>query len=662
MPLLRDDSQISSAYLATHVDNPVAWWSWGPDAFAEARERDVPVFLSVGYAACHWCHVMAHESFERADIAALLNQDFVAIKVDREERPDVDQVYMAATQLLTGHGGWPMSLFLLPDGRPFTAGTYYPPEDRLGAVGFPRLLTAIAAAWHERRTDVERQATEVQRALRRELQFVDVLAPVHEPLTLPQIRDDLRGEIASRTDQRGGSGAPRFPRPSYVRALLSAGDFDTADTILRAMAWGGLYDHIDGGFARYSVDAAWEVPHFEQMLSDQALLAEAYLAAARVTDTDTWRQVAEDTLDHVITTFRVPAGYASSLDADAAGVEGSHVTWTPMEVEQALSAAGLTHQLPAVLNRWSITTTGNLDGRSVPRLREGDTFITPDELTGALEALRQARGARPQPARDNKVILEWNAMLASAFLASGRADHVDHGLELLTLLAQAHFSAQTWWRTENQRTYAGAADVAWYANACVDAFELTGNDEWRARASDAVGYLLEHFWDGPVPTSANPNVGGGVFSNAEHVDDLFARPKDVFDGATPSSHAVSARAIARVALCNGDNDLLVVSQRLITLAAGILTSHPMSVVDTVEAARFALAGIEVVLPGPPNEFGGVARHYRMAGAVVITGSGTSPLLAGRQAGLAYVCQNGVCRTPVGSVEALTAQLQELTCH
>lgn len=659
MPLLRDLPTVASAYLRSHTTNPVDWWVWGEDAFAEAARRNVPVFLSVGYAACHWCHVMAHESFEDPAIGDLLRDNFIAIKVDREERPDIDQVYMAATQLISGHGGWPMSVFLLPDGRPFTAGTYYPPTDRPGLVGFPRLLGAITEAWRERHDDVVAQADTIQQALRREVGFIDFLGTPSGAVDLAAVRATLATEIGQRTDEHGGHGAPRFPRPSYVRALLHH-DPDAATTILRSMAFSGLYDHLGGGFARYSVDAHWDVPHFEQMLSDQALLARAYLEAAAVLDAPEWREVATDVIAHVLRRFAVPAGFASSLDADADGVEGSHLTWTPREVREALTAAGVADLTEASLARWSITDEGNLEGRSVPRLAEGEPFLTPPPLELAREALATVRAARPQPARDEKVILEWNAMFASALLATDNPLWHDRGLSLLRSLSETHVAGGRWWRTEQCTTQAGAADVAWYLDACVDAFSLTGADEWLDRGRAAAQYLVDHFWDGPSPTPAAPDLGRGIFANADTVTDLFTRPKDIFDGATPSSHAVATRALARLALVTGDTTTLVVAQRLVTVAQELVRTHPMAVVDLVDAAGFALEGVEIVVPGDRNELSDHVRLHPMPRAVLIPGTGASPLLRERRAGLAYVCRAGSCHLPVSTVDDLQASLDEVS--
>jgi len=662
MPLLREvKDQLGSSYLLDHADNPVAWRTWGDDALDEAARLDRPIFLSVGYAACHWCHVMAHESFEDPAIARLLNENFVPVKVDREERPDVDALYMAATQLVAGHGGWPMSVFLLPDGRPFMAGTYYPPADRSGQVGFPRLLNALREAWHEQRDVIERQAAELSKALAREVHFVDHLAPFHDTLDLPAVRRHLRDELVAQVDAVGGFGtAPKFPRPSFVDALLEFDDEATRSAIARtleAMSRGGLFDHFGGGFARYSVDDEWHVPHFEKMLSDQALLARCYLRASHVMRRPEWREVALATLGFVARDLRVGNAYASSLDADAGGVEGAHVTWTPDEVAHVLGDTGGEDVLVRALARWRIEAPGAFDGRSIPRLSDDEPFTTPATLQGARRALIERRKARVQPARDEKIVLEWNAMMASAFLASDDDTYSALGIDLLHSLADTHFVDGVWWRTQHHQAHATASDVAWLADAMVDAFEFSGDTQWLTQSHELVRYLLAHYWDGPRPSAASPHQGGGVFSQSDLVRDLSTKPKEIFDGATPSAHALATRALARVALCQGDDELLLVAQRLVELAGTILVSHPSAVPDLVAAAGFALGGVEVVIPGVQGDLAHHVRSMAMPRTVMITGSGPLTLLDQREEGLAYVCRAGACQLPVASVEALERELR-----
>ncbi len=607
---------------------------------------------------------MAHESFEDPDVAAILNEHFVPIKVDREERPDVDALYMAATQLVSGHGGWPMSVFLFPDGRPFMAGTYYPPVERHGQASFTTLLNAMSEAWNNRRDVVEHQAKELSTAIEREVSFIDHMAPYVESLDLGAARVRLHDELLERFDADGGFGdAPKFPRPSYVEALLEFDDprarFAVGQT-LDAMSRRGLYDHLRGGFARYSVDAQWHVPHFEKMLSDQALLARTYLRAAKaIPDHPEWREVALDTIEFVLRDLALDGGFASALDADAGGVEGSHVTWTPDEVAAALADAGLESDLEPTRRRWRIESPGAFEGRSIPRLADAEPFVTPDALRPARDALLRARAARAQPGRDDKVILEWNAMFAAALFEVREAPFVARGTHLLHSLQRTHFSDGLWWRTESQRAHASASDVAWMLDANVDAFEATGEDEWLDGARHLAAYLLAHYWDGEVPSTRSPHVGAGIFSRSDLVRDLRARPKEIFDGATPSSHATACRALARVALCTGDREILVVAERLVELAASLVAKHPGAVPDLVEAAGFALSGVEVVIPGSGNDLRAFMDSHFTRRAVLVTGAGGSALLEDRAVGSAYVCRAGVCRLPVTAVTDLASELRSV---
>jgi uncharacterized protein len=662
VPRLREvKEQLGSPYLRQHADNPVDWWTWSEDALAHARELDRPIFLSVGYAACHWCHVMAHESFEDDATAQLLNEHFVPIKVDREERPDVDSLYMTATQLSTGHGGWPMSVFLLPDTRPFFTGTYFPPTDRGNQVGFARLLRALANAWDVQREAVVEQANELAQAMVREVAFVDHLVAHDAPLDLRAVRERLREELLANLDGDGGfSGAPKFPHPGLVDSLCVRDEryADAVAVTLDAMSRRGLNDHVGGGFARYCVDATWHVPHFEKMLIDQALLARTFARAARTFEREEWREVARATLSFVATELRLASGYAASLDADADGVEGSHVTWTPTQVAAALLEAGHSRDLARVLSRWSISETGDLEGRSVPRLGIDEPFTTPASLEGALAALRAARAQRAQPARDDKVILEWNAQFASACLVVGE-EFTEVALELLANLGRTHFAQRTWWRTQHQNAHASLGDVAALADAHVDAYEATADATWLASANELADYLLAHYWDGDVATALSPASGAGFFSSSDLATDLLARPKEIFDGAGPSGYATATRALARLALISADANRLAVAQRLVEIAATLISQHPSAVADLVAAAGFALEGVEIVIPGPR---GALAEHVRLTvvpRSVLITGSHASPLLAGREAGVAYVCHAGACQMPARDLATLNDQLATL---
>ncbi len=655
----------TSSYLQQHADNPVDWYEWGDAAFARAREFDRPIFLSIGYAACHWCHVMAHECFENREIAEQLNEHFVAIKVDREERPDVDAVYMAATQSVSGHGGWPMSVFLTPDGRAFMAGTYYPPTDRGGQPGFPRLLSAMSDAWRSERAAVYEQAAQIEKAIERDLRFVDHVVASAPTRSVAIVSQALVEHLVARVDDDGGFGpAPKFPRPSYVEALLVAWSDPRARTAvhrtLDAMSRRGLYDHIRGGFSRYSVDARWHVPHFEKMLSDQALLAMAYFRADRAAGGGTpWATVALETLRFVRDDLRVHAGYASSLDADSDGVEGAHVTWTRDDVAAALASAGRLELLDEACARWRINDGELFEGRCIPQLADGAPFATPPHLLAALDALRTARAQRPQPSRDNKVVLEWNAMFAAACFESGSREFVQLGAETLWNLDRTHYENGRWFRTETRTAQATAADIAWLLEATLSAFEATGDDEWLAKAPDLVTYLVDHYWDGERPTASSPSRGGGVFTTANSVEDLVYRPKEIFDGATPSAHAVVATAFAKFARLTDDADADAVVSRLLELAGPLLDDHPAAVPDLVRAYGFFASGRDIVIPGDRAPWSDLLRSVFVPFSLVVSGYGSSSLLANREEGWAYLCESRACQLPVRTPDELRRQIEAL---
>jgi hypothetical protein len=519
----------------------------------------------------------------------------------------------------------------------------------------------MADAWHNQRPAVLDQANQIVASLTREVAFIDHLDLNTHELDLAQARQQLRDELVARCDNFGGfGGAPKFPRPSYVEALLEFDDVESEQVVIRTlenMSRGGLYDHLAGGFARYSVDAIWHVPHFEKMLSDQALLARAYLRAARRFPTYAhWRSVAIDTLHFVRRDLAKGDEFISSLDADADGVEGSHVTWSVDEVTTLLQSHGLSQLTERVLQRYRITTPGLFEGRSIPRLGDNEPFSTPEELTEALEVLRSARANRPQPNRDDKVILEWNAMVASAFFLSDDTALIDSGTTLLDALWRTHFERDVWWRTDHVSSYATASDIAWLLDAHIDGFEATGEQDYLSRASDLVTYLLTHYWDGEVPTSAQPNEGRGLFAQCDLASDLIIRPKEIFDGATPSAHAIGCRALARYSLCTGDEGARLASERLVVLAQTLISQHPSAVPDLVEGAGFAFGGLEVVIPGPRNELSEHVRSMSMTRTVLITGSGSTPLLRDRLSGWAYVCRRGQCRLPVRTIDDLERQL------
>ena len=653
----------SSAYLRQHADNPVDWWEWSDDAFDEARRRDVPIFLSIGYAACHWCHVMAHESFEDPVVATYLNENFVSIKVDREERPDVDAVYMAATQAVSGHGGWPMSVFLLPDGRPFMAGTYYPPVDRHGSPGFQRLLTALHDGWTAQRSLIKEQADQIDSAIRHEITVMDRLAPrVAEPTA---VRRSLAERLVASAQVDGGfSGAPKFPRPSYIDALLHElevpGAVHAITTTLDAMSRRGLYDHLEGGFARYSVDAQWHVPHFEQMLSDQALLAATYLAADRAFGSGTpWCDVAIRTLDAMTSRLWTGEGFASSLDADAGGHEGLHVTWTLDDVRETLETAGLGNLYLPIVQRYRFDSSPEFEGRLIPTLADGEPFTPPALLEPALDALRKRRQERPQPGRDDKVVLEWNAMAIVALAASPLDRHRQWAIDTWRIVHESHLHEGQWWRTQSRTARATALDIGWAIVATASLYQATGDDHYLDTARSLSDYALAHYWEGEVPSSHNPDCGGGFFTTHDAVTDLSWRPKDLLDGAVPSAHSVLTRAFATLAALTSDERATVVTARLVALAGAVATDHPTAVPDFVNALGLANAPRQIVMPGVPPEWSHLVRSSFVRDAVFVLGTGHSPLLAHREPGQVYLCEAGTCHLPARSETELAEQLRAL---
>jgi uncharacterized protein len=664
----------SSPYLRQHADNPVDWYPWGDEAFERARVEDKPLFVSIGYASCHWCHVMAHESFEDSATAADLSRSFISVKVDREERPDVDAVYMTAVQTTTGSGGWPMSVFCTPDGRPFFAGTYFPPSDRHGMPSFRRVVGAVAEAWRDRRAEVEAQADSLVEAVARDASFADRLALSRiEPPSRPRWQVALRevtDELARRFDATwGGFGpAPKFPRPTLVDVCLrhhlltgDAGSLAMATTTLDAMAAGGLYDHLEGGFARYSTDRRWLVPHFEKMLTDQALLVRSYLHAWQVTGSPAYLQVVTETVDYVREDLRAPSGgLCSSVDADAAGVEGGHATWTPADVVDALRAAGLEHLAPTVCEWYGVTEEGNWEGRTILHRPVGAQLARPDDIEVARRALLAARRARPQPARDDKVLTEWNAMfaaaLAEAAAACARTSWARRAEEIGELLFERNRRADGRWLrvrgTGSGDVPAFAPDYAWLIECCTRLGELTGRASWTERAEGVAASLLDLFWDDAV---------GGLYTSGHDAERLIVRSKELLDGAVPSATSQGAQALLRLSALTGEDRWRRAGERLVELAAPLLEQQPLAVADVVPAVALLERGTEIVVTGERADLLDVVRRHWLPEAVVAWGEPThSPLWAGKVPGAAHVCHHYVCRQPARDAVTLDEQLSTLT--
>jgi uncharacterized protein YyaL (SSP411 family) len=636
----------------------VDWYPWGPEAFAAAREHDRPVLLSVGYSACHWCHVMAHECFEDAEVAARMNELFVNVKVDREERPDVDAVYMDAVQAVSGRGGWPMTVFCDTEGRPFFGGTYYP------KLQFLQLLTAVDDAWCNRREGLAQQAGELTEALgRTERMTSSGAVPGAETLNTA-----LEGLAAQFDSVWGGFGrAPKFPQSMSLELCLRAhaetGSTDALDVVvtsLDAMASGGMYDHLGGGFARYSVDDHWLVPHFEKMLYDQALLARVYLHAFQVTREPRFAQVAAETIDYVLRDLRHrDGGFFSSEDADSPdghghSHEGLFYIWKPSEIVDAAGA----ELAPLAIEWYGVTDEGNFEGANILHRPVRGDLLRPPPIEEARGLLFAARSHRARPGLDDKVLTEWNALflatLAEAALVLGRDDW------LTAAATNAEFLCTSLRRTDGRwmrswQADSGARHLAFAADhaALVDAFtrvaEATGEARWIAEATRTADALLDGFWDAEA---------GGVFTTGVDGEALVVRQKDLFDNATPSANSLTALALLRLAGLTGEQRYRHHAEQILALVGGLAAQHPTAFAHALSAIDVHRAGLtEIAVVGPrPDLVRTVAARY-LPNAVLTWGEPfASPLWEGRVEGHAYVCRDFVCLAPVTEPGALDAQL------
>ncbi|MGA0064846.1 MAG: thioredoxin domain-containing protein [Ilumatobacteraceae bacterium] len=652
----------TSPYLRQHRDNPVDWWPWCDDAFAEARRRNVPVLLSVGYSACHWCHVMAHESFEDADVAEVMNRLFVNVKVDREERPDVDAVYMDAVQAMTGRGGWPMTVFLTPDAQPFFGGTYYPKPQ------FLQLMNAIDDAWRTRRDDIDANVEALVENIARTSQI-----PANESLPDFAVFGLTIDKLHSTFDERWGGfgGAPKFPSTMALELLLrsylndeSPRTREVLTTTLDAMASGGMYDHIGGGFARYSVDEKWLVPHFEKMLYDQALLIRPYLHASLVFNDDRWRQVVIETIDYVLRDLTSAQGAfhsaedADSLDEHGHSHEGHFYVFTPEQVRRIVPA----EFVDETLEWYEITADGNFEGRSIPcRLSRRGELLRTESIDRARSLLFAARNTRHGPGLDDKVICEWNAlMIASLAEAAGALGRdawkqaaIRAGEFLLTHLRRDDGRwIRAWHRdaTAAPRQLAMAADLANLVDAFTRLAELCGEARWIVAARDAADQLLAHHWDA---------THGGVFTTPDDGERLIVRQKDLVDNATPSANSVAALALQRLAALTGDDRYAEHADGILRLLAGIVASAPTAFPHLLAALHLRHVGpTEIAVTGERPEL--VAFLQRQWLPTVVLGWGEpyeSPLFADRRDGYAYVCRRYTCLAPATTRDELVAALR-----
>ncbi len=661
----------TSPYLLQHADNPVDWYPWGDEAFTRARSEDRPILLSVGYSACHWCHVMAHESFEDERIAQLMNELFVNIKVDREERPDVNSIYMQAVVAISGHGGWPMTVFLTPAGEPYFGGTYFPPVDRQGLRGFDHVLRAAATVYRDRRGEVTEAAAQLRRALE---------PPLLTPGSVSAV--DLEAaatRLVAQTDTRhGGFGsAPKFPHPAaldfLLRRHLGTGArrlLDTALLTLDHMDRGGIHDQVGGGFHRYSVDATWSIPHFEKMLYDNAQLARVYVHAHQVTGDLRWRRVAEDTLDHALRELLLPdGGFASSQDADSPGGEGSYFVWTPQQLSEALGE----DDGAWAARVFGVTATGNFEGGTtvlsqpfpvaqVARSLDMDEGALIERLDHIRARLLEVRRQRPAPARDDKVLTSWNALMVTALAEAGtalrRPDYLDAARRcadfLLTQLRPNGVVLRTW-KDGAAKITGLLEDSAFLADALISLYEACGDGAYLAAARDLVDDALRRFADGDV-----------VYDTAADAEPLLVRPRTIDDNPIPAGQSVLASALLRLAAFTGDARRRDSAEAIMGPLAQVVARSPLAISALACAMDRAQApSREVAIVGPTDDEGTrrlvetVQARWR-PNVVLAWGDADvelleeRPLVDGRPA--AYVCESFACQRPVTTPEELAALL------
>ncbi len=680
-------AQETSPYLLQHKDNPVDWYPWGDEALAAARLLDKPILLSIGYSSCHWCHVMAHESFEDESIAAMMNANFVNIKVDREELPDVDSIYMTAVQAMTGSGGWPLTIFITPDGQPFYGGTYFPPEDRPNMAGFPRVLAAISDAYTNRRKEILENSQQIVSAIREQSTPQKGEGDVEESL----IFGSFTHLVGNADLQNGGTqGAPKFPQPMVYELLLrywkrtgSSQVLDIITLTLEKMAQGGIYDQIGGGFARYSVDDVWLVPHFEKMLYDNAQLVSLYLHGYQATKKPLFKKIVEETLEYVTREMtHASGGFYSASDADSEGVEGKYFVWTVDEIDSVLDPPDA--ELAKAL--WGISDEGNFEGSNILYLPISEAeFLSrsaqePDDLRNDIERVKKllldARSKRVAPDIDTKILTSWNALMLKAFAEAGAVFEnekwVSAAEENARLLVERVKDSEsrllhTWSSTSDTegeaRILGYLEDHAYLVDALLTLYEATFEYSYVDRAQSIADQMVERFWD----------TDWRVFydTSLEH-SKLLVRPRDVLDNAVPSGGAIAAMALQRLSAFTGDSIYAELAEASMEALIPHMEQVPSAVTSWLAAVDFLTANKqEVVLIGDTNDdvIGDMKRELRRTYEPnrVIAGSFTesdgdekSPLLRGRKRvngkATAFVCEKYACKLPVTSVAEMVEQL------
>jgi uncharacterized protein YyaL (SSP411 family) len=661
----------TSPYLLQHKDNPVDWYPWGPEALDRAREEDKPILLSIGYSACHWCHVMERESFEDPETAALMNERFVPVKVDREERPDVDDIYMEAVQQMTGHGGWPLTAFLTPDGTPFYGGTYFPPEPRQGIPGFRQVLETISEGYRDQRDGIDAGAERIRESLAAAAR----IEPTDETLSPALLEGAVAGLLARADRANGGfGGAPKFPPASALELLLARGETEHVTLTLDKMMHGGIYDHVGGGFARYSVDAIWLVPHFEKMLYDNVLLARAYLHGWQVSGIERWRRVCTETLDWALREMRGPeGGFYSALDADSEGEEGRFYVWEEPELRDTLGGAGLGgDSIERLLAYWAVSPVGNFEGRNILHVAAGAAATPPPELEDARRALLARRNERPRPGLDDKRLCSWNALMISALAdagaALGREDYLDGARAcaafVLDSLRDADGRLLRTWKDGEGRLNAYLEDHAYLVEALLTLYGATFEQRWFDAARETADAMIERFAD---------NERGGFFTTSHDHEELIARRKDLGDHPIPAGNASAAFGLLRLAALTGERAYEEHAVGVLRLFSKAASQHPDAFGHLLQALDFHLSAVKevaLVTPADGTDWaaaldplatvvrGAYLPHVVLAGGE--EGTDRPELMRARTAvsgrAAAYVCESFSCRAPVTDPDDLAAAL------
>ena len=663
----------TSPYLLQHAHNPVNWYPWGDDALSRAREEDKPILLSIGYSACHWCHVMEHESFEDTSIAGQMNDNFINIKVDREERPDLDQIYMSAVQLMTGSGGWPLTIFLTPDAKPFYGGTYFPPDDRYNRPGFKRVLATIAEAYRERRGEVVKNA----HTLIEQISAQSTRTEGDGQIDLKLIELAQTGITSHFDTDHGGFGsAPKFPPSMTIDFLLrhhyrtgNEASLHMVNQTLHKMAFGGIYDHLGGGFHRYSTDERWLVPHFEKMLYDNALLGQAYINAFQVTGVLLYRKVVEETLDFVTREMRdVGGGFYSTIDADSEGEEGKFYVWSRREFDEVVGDGS------SILARYfDITDEGNFEGQNILNVPQfPDSFaeeegISPEQLEGwvsdARPRLLERRETRVRPGRDDKILTDWNGLMlrtyAEAAACLGRDDY-RHIAE-----SNAQFMLSVMWdgdrllhafKDGSARFNAYLDDYANLADGLLALYELTFEERWLEKCIELAQHMIDNFWD--------EEHGGCFFTSNDH-EALVARTKEYFDNATPSGNSVAANLLARLGRLLDRGDFTEKSERICRSVGQYVGRFPSSFGRMLAAGDFLIGpSQEVALVGQPDSFLPALRSRYLPRTVMAGGEADNIALLKNRDTLdgrptAYLCENYVCSQPTTDASIFESLIEKL---